>query len=88
MFQHKPNLKYNTQMGYLNIMEGQLKPRFGKYRLKALTAASLQEFANDMKMTGLAKSHISKILSVSRAALDYAVEPLHYLAANPMQYVK
>ncbi len=57
-------------------------------RLKALTAASLQEFANDLKMTGLAKSHISKILSVSRAALDYAVEPLHYLAANPMQYVK
>jgi len=88
MFQHKPNLKYNTQIGYLNIMEGQLKPRFGKYRLKALTAASLQEFANDLNMTVLATSHISKILSVSRAALDYAVEPLHYLAANHMQYVK
>ena len=69
-------------------MEGQLKPRFGKYRLKALTAASVQEFANDLKMNGLAKRHISKKLSVSRAALDYAVEPLHYLAANPMQYVK
>ena len=37
----KPNLKYNTQVGYLRIMEGHLKPRFGQYRLKAVTAATL-----------------------------------------------
>lgn len=45
----KPNLKYNTQVGYLRIMEGHLKPKFGKYRLKALTSAVLQEYANDLK---------------------------------------
>ncbi len=27
----KPNLKYTTQVGYLRIMEGHLKPQFGKY---------------------------------------------------------
>ncbi len=84
----KPNLKYNTQVGYLRIMEGHLKPRFGQYRLKAVTAATLQEYANKLKMDGLAKHSITGILSVFGAALDYAVEPLHYLPANPMRYVK
>lgn len=84
----KPNLKYNTQVGYLRIMERHLKPRFGHYRLKAVTSAALQEYANELKMNGLAKSHITGILSVFSAALDYAVEPLHYLVANPMRYVK
>ena len=84
----KPNLKYNTQVGYLRIMEGHLKPRFGQYRLKAITAATLQEYANKLKMDGLAKHSITGILSVFGAALDYAVEPLHYLPANPMRYVK
>lgn len=84
----KPNLKYNTQVGYLRIMEGHLKPKFGKYRLKAITSAVLQEYANDLKMNGLSKSHIVGILSVLGAAMDYAVEPLHYLTANPMRYVK
>lgn len=84
----KPNLKYNTQVNYLRIMEGHLKPRFGKYRLKAITAAALQEYANDLKMNGLSKSSLSGILSVFGAALDYAVEPLHYLPVNPMRYVK
>ena len=84
----KPNLKYTTQVGYLRIMEGHLKPQFGKYRLKAITAAALQEYANALKMNGLSKSHINGILSVFSAALGYAVEPLHYLSANPMRYDK
>ncbi|MCI9656105.1 MAG: site-specific integrase [Lawsonibacter sp.] len=41
-----------------------------------------------MKMNGYSKSHMVGILSVLGAALDYAVEPLHYLLANPMRYVK
>ena len=84
----KPNLKYNTQVGYLHIMEGHLKPRFGKYRLKAITSAILQDYANSLKSNGFAKTSIAGILSVFSAAMDYAVEPLHYLPANPMRYVK
>lgn len=84
----KLNLKYNTQVGYLRIIEGHLKPRFGKYRLKAISSALLQDFANDLKMNGLSKSHMVGILSIFGAALDYAVEPMHYLIANPMRYVK
>ena len=41
----KPNLKYNTQIGYLRIIEGHLKPRFGIYKLKAINSSILQEYA-------------------------------------------
>lgn len=84
----KPNLKYNTQVGYLRIIQGHLIPRFGIYRLKAITPAILQEYAVDLKMNGLARHSITGILSVFSAALNYAVEPMHYLPSNPMQYVK
>ena len=84
----KPNLKYNTQLNYLGVMEGHLKPSFGKYKLKALTPAVLQEYANDLKLHGLAKSTVVGILSVFSAALDYAVEPLHYISQNPLKYVR
>lgn len=84
----KPNLKYQSQVTYLRIIEIHLKPKYGKYRLKALTSAILQEYANDLKMSGLAKKYVSCILTVFGAALDYAVEPMHYLSANPMRYVK
>lgn len=84
----KPNLKYQSQVTYLRIIEIHLKPKYGKYRLKALTSAILQEYANDLKMSGLAKKYVSCILTVFGSALDYAVEPMHYLSANPMRYVK
>ena len=84
----RPNLKYNTQVNYLTIMGKHLKPQFGCFKLKTLTPAAIQEYANNLKMNGFAKNHVDGILSVFSTALDYAVEPLHYLPANPMQYVK
>ena len=84
----KTNLKYNTQVGYLRIIQGHLIPKFGMYRLKAITPAVLQEYAIELKMNGNSKSNLVGILTVFSAALNYAVEPMHYLAANPMQYVK
>ena len=84
----KTNLKYNTQVGYLRIIQGHLIPKFGVYRLKAITPAILQEYAVELKMNGNSKSHMIGILSVFSAALNYAVEPMHYITSNPMQYVK
>ena len=84
----KPNLKYNTQVNYLRLIENHLKPHFGQYRLKALTPAMVQEYANDLKYNGLSKSHIVGILTTFGAAMEYAVEPLHYIAQNPVQHVK
>lgn len=84
----RTNLKYNTQLGYLRIIENHLKPRFGIYKLKAITPALLQEYANSLKLDGYSKNHITGILTIFQSALDYAIEPLHYISQNPMKMVK
>ena len=83
-----PNLKFNSQVAYMRVIENHLKPRFGKYRLNSLTPAILQEYANSLKTEGLAKNTINCILGVLKASLDYAVHPLCYLTSNPAHYVK
>lgn len=84
----KMNLKYNTQLGYIQIIENHLKPRFGSYRLKALTAAAVQEFVNQLKLQGLARTSVTGILSVLSAAYEYAIEPLGYIRENPCSRVR
>lgn len=84
----KLNLKYNTQVGYLRIIEAHIKPKFGHYKLKAINPTVLQEYANSLKLNGYSKSHIIGILTVFQSALDYAIEPLHYISQNPMKMVK
>jgi integrase len=84
----KMNLKYSTQVCYLRIIEGHLKPRFGMYKLKALKPSILQEYANSLKLRGYSRSHIVGILTVFQSALHYAMEPLHYINQNPMKSVK
>lgn len=84
----KMNLKYNTQLGYLYIMENRLKPHFGQYRLKSLTTAVIQEYVNQLKIDGLAKSSVLGILRVLSAAYEYAIEPLQYVRENPCTRIK
>lgn len=82
------NLKYNTQPGYIQIIENYLKPQFGQYKLKALTTAVIQEYINRLKIQGLARSSVVGILSVLSAAYEYAIEPLGYVRENPCERVR
>lgn len=84
----KTDLKYNTQLGYTAIIENHLKPQFGHYRLRSLTTASIQEFINQLKIRGLARTSVLGILSVLSAAYEYAIEPLGYVKENPCQRVR
>lgn len=84
----KINLKYNTQENYRRLIDGHLKPRFGTYKLKALSSSVLQEYANELKGNGFSKSHVEGILSTFSGALDYAIEPLRYIKENPMRFVR
>ena len=84
----KVNLAYNTQLSYLSIIENHLKPRFGKYKLKSLNSAAIQEMIVELKTNGLAKTTVKGVLSVLRLSLDYAIEPLGYIAVNPVDKVK
>ena len=79
----KVNLAYNTQLGYFSIIENHLKPAFGKYKLKALQPAVIQEFADKLKFNGLSKSTIQGILGVLGSAYDYAIEPCNFVKENP-----
>ena len=81
------NLKYNTQIDYLAVIKNHLKPQFGHYRLKSLSAAAIQTYINDLKVRGLARTTVSNILCVLSAAMNYAVEPLHYIASSPCDHV-
>lgn len=84
----KVNLKYNTQLAYLQIIEKHLKPRFGVLKLKGLTTAAIQESIIQLKMRGLARSSVTGILSVLSAAYEYAVEPLGYVQENPCARIR
>lgn len=84
----KINLKYGTLANYSMIIKQHLKPKFGSYKLKALTASMLQEYANSLKLKGYSRSYIYSVLSVLENSLNYAINPLHYLSVNPMIYVK
>ncbi len=84
----KMNLKYNTQIGYLNIIDNHLKPTFGHYKLKALNPAAIQEYTNSLKLRGLSKSSVVGIISTLSGALNYAVEPMRYIHSNPCDRVK
>lgn len=82
------SLKANTLSGYQLIIKNHLKPRFGAYRLTALQASSIQEMVNQLKINGFAKSTVKGIFSVLSIALDYAVEPMHYISYNPCKNVR
>lgn len=84
----KANLAYNTQLGYFSIIENHLKPAFGKYKLKALQSAVIQEFADKLKFNGLSKSTIQGILAVLGSAYDYAIEPCNFVKENPADRVR
>jgi integrase len=84
----KVNLAYNTQLGYFSIIENHLKPAFGKYKLKALQPAVIQEFADKLKFNGLSKSTIQGILAVLGGAYDYAIEPCNFVKENPADRVR
>lgn len=83
-----PNMAENTLLDYKNKIDNHLKPAFGIYRLNSLQAASIQEYINELKLKGYAKSSIKGILSTLSVAFDYAIEPLNYIKDNPCRYIK
>lgn len=84
----KMNLRYNTQLNYAGLIRNHLKPYFGHYKLKSLTPAIMQEYANKISLSGYSHSSIINMFATMQSALDYAVHPLGYIKDNPTRYVK
>lgn len=81
------NLKPQTYYGYRIIVNTHLKPYFGKYKLKSLTPAIMQEFANNLKIKGLSRGYSQKIIKLLHTMFKYAIAPLCFIRENPCQYV-
>ena len=84
----KMNLKYNTQLNYIQLIENHLKPAFGQYKLKALNPTAIQDYTNNLKIKGFSKSHVVGIISTLSGALNYAIEPLQYITTNSCDRIK
>lgn len=82
------NFKYNTLDSYSRLIRNYLKPKFGAYKLTALTNGGVQEYVYELKKRGLSKQTISKIISILSSAYEYAIEPLHYANQNPCIGIK
>ena len=48
----------------------------------------VQEFVNSLKVAGFSKNTTTGIYTTLKYALDYAVEPCHYIQSNPCAHVK
>ncbi len=78
----------SDRLGYIQLIENHWKPTFGAYKLKSLTSAAVQEYVNQIRLRGLARSSVVGILSVLNTSYEYAIEPLGYIKENPCQRVK
>ncbi len=88
------NLKYNTRKNYMNVIENYIKPYLGKYKVKTISPAVIQQFVNHVAETKLprtgkppAKHTVEIILTVVKEALKRAVYPYQIIKENPAGYV-
>lgn len=86
--QYGTSLKPATVDNYSKKIRLYIKPALGQYRLKALSAAIIQQFINDKFNKGLSRNSLSVIKGIITSSLSYAVQPLGYIQSSPAIYVK
>lgn len=82
------NLKTSTKRCYVNLINKQVKPRIGKYKLSSVTPAVIQGLLNDLYTEGKSASYIKLTRVIMRAAFEYAIRPMAYLKENPVAHTK
>lgn len=82
------NLKKSTKRCYVNLINKQIRPRIGKYKLSAISPAVIQGLLNELYKEGKSASYIKLTRVVMRAAFEYAVRPMCYLKDNPVRHAK
>ena len=73
-------LKHSTLSGYIKIVNGHLRPRFGRLWIGDLTTKLVRDFLEELHCSDKTKRNI---LSPLRTAFDFALER-EYLDANPI----
>lgn len=81
-------LKLNTQKNYRGMLDKHIIPAIGRYFLKDIKAATLQEFLNQKKGDGYAKQTLSIMKGIFNKAFSMAVYPYEFIKVDPSQFVK
>lgn len=81
------NLNDVTRINYSKKINNYILPVLGEYKLRCLNAAILQKFINELYDRGFSRNTLSSIKGILTSSMNYAVEPLHYIASSPMNYV-
>lgn len=81
------NCKPNTQSGYRRLIDLHIKPAIGKYQIKKITPARLQELINIKYRNGFSKNYLSNLYGVLSGAFKKAVYPYQLITENPMTFV-
>lgn len=84
----KKQKSHNTYLDYESKVRLHIKPQFGAYRLSSIKARHIQEWIDNKKDQGYAKSMVKNMLACFQGALGYAVFPMEYIESNPCLYVK
>jgi integrase len=81
-----PRRAPKTRRDYNNILDKHIEPRFGDYRVGAISTAAIQEYANDLA-DSKAPNTVHHIISVLRAVMKLA-KTRRYIAVNPCSEVE
>lgn len=81
------NLNEVTRRNYAKKINNYIIPVLGEYKLRYLNTSILQGFINNLYDKGYSRNTLSSIKGILTSSMNYAVEPLHYIASSPMNYV-
>lgn len=85
--QIKNSIAPSTFSTYSNIVSNYLKPQIGNYLIEDLNIRLLNNFKTGLHDKNLSNNYISKIISVLKNSLNFAVEQ-EYLVINPASKIK
>ncbi|MEG1545017.1 MAG: tyrosine-type recombinase/integrase [Tannerellaceae bacterium] len=83
-----PNLKPETIQHYEKKIRIHIRPKLGKYKLKALTPSILQGLITEKFQEGYSRNSLITIKGILSGCLRYAVEPLKFIEYSPMVHVR
>ncbi|MCL2676123.1 MAG: site-specific integrase [Firmicutes bacterium] len=84
----KINCNKNTIIGYRKRIKNYILPALGKYKLRAITPAVLQDVINDLFNRGFSKNTLSSVKGLFTSAFDYAVHPLRLIQYSPATAIR
>lgn len=80
------NCKDSTKFKYERMITGHIQKDLGKYKLKSLTPAILQNWINQ-KIKKYSRGHVKNISTLLSSMLEYAVYPMEFIKVNPAKNI-